>query len=95
VIKYEVEYYEAVDVKPDGFGMSNIEVPLGKFTRESDAKTVAKGRGAYGKDGKVEKGSMSIVIYDNLTEYEADVSAKLKEQALRKLTAEERAVLGL
>ena len=36
---------------------------------------------------EVEKGSMSIVIYDNLTEYEADMSAKLKEQALHKLTA--------
>lgn len=90
------EYFEAFEVKGDGGGVHSTELPLGKFKEESDAQAVAKGRGMYsGQDGSVKKGTLNVVIFDSIAEYEEDKLSKIRERALGKLTEEERKALGL
>ena len=95
MLKHIVDFYEAFSITPDGVGITNYKTSLAKFINESDARTLAKGQGAYGKDGEVVKGTVTILVYETLTEYQVEVQSKLRERALSKLTAEEQAILGL
>lgn len=78
---------------------------IGYFTEEADAAIAAKGKGWYGGEGSITeahvivvgekiyvlKNTEPVVIDRDLQKYKAE----LKENALKKLTIEERHVLGL
>lgn len=81
-----IEYYSVVDHGCDG-----REFPgrvTASFTKESDANEVM----VKGWDSIVKT---SVVIHDSVEDYNHHKSGKAKADALAKLTAEERKLLGV
>ena len=68
---------------------------IGYFTHEADARQVVKGEGAMGSTGYVKRMDLRIEVYESLAEFEAGRQRSIREQALAKLTKEERKALGL
>ena len=69
------------------------DVHLGYFKVQSDAEKASSGRGVMGTNAHVRLAP--ILIYENFEEF-AEVRAKdVREQALNKLSWEERKLLGL
>ncbi len=87
-----VDYFEVYDdFSVDG--MNPIYNTLCNFLCEKDAFTYAKGKGNYGRNAQVAHRVKFICDrLDEATEY--DMNQK-KQNALNKLTAEERKLLGL
>lgn len=71
------------------------EVIIGYFLLESDAKKAARGQGVMGTDGDVRPRMVDVKIYETYFEYELDVMEHKRREALSKLTADERRLLGL
>lgn len=69
------------------------KVHVGYFTNRRDATRAVQHRGPMGTQGDVEV--VSLAIYDSFEEFEQMEQEKLRVNALKKLTYEERVVLGL
>lgn len=71
------------------------DVSIGYFTYEYDALTASYGKGVMGTDAVVRKTNIDIQVFDSYDEYEASKVDDAKLRAWRKLTPEERKLLGL
>jgi hypothetical protein len=61
----------------------------------SVAQDIAIGKGPMGSVGTVNKISKTIKVFDSFLEYQNDLIEQVKENALKKLTTEEKKALGL
>lgn len=87
--------YEAFHAYDPGDGPLYTGGTIGYFSKEEDAKEVAKGRGAWGGDAIVEHVKMKVKIFDSMKEFEDDKVKSKRKKALAKLSEEDRKLLGL
>ena len=80
-----IECFEVLDHGCDGRVFPGKHVAY--ISNENDARALAGNFLSVGKK--------TLVIHDTRTDYDAFHSQALKDQALAKLTAEERLILGL
>lgn len=90
MIKFERECY-AVYVDTD----ERSSALLGYFTNQTDAEKAGTGRGWWGGNGRVSPATVSVSIFESLDEYEKGLEDKLRKAALKKLTDQEKQLLGL
>lgn len=76
----------------DGRGAS---YHVGYATNMSVAQDIAVGKGPMGSNGTISKVSKTIKVYETSEEYHNDLFEQIKANALKKLTSEEKKVLGL
>ena len=91
----KIEIYIAYAGSEDNEGVARW-YEIAKFTNHDDALKAAKGKynGWRGRgDGKVEP--KEIEIFDSFEEYKDNKRARLKKEALMKLTQEEIDALGI
>lgn len=87
-----VKWFEVWDnYSEDGRG--GLVKVIGRFTYESVAKDFAKGRGNYGGDALVD--SVEMYIADSIESWQKECDDEKKVAALKKLTSEERKLLGV
>ena len=88
----QLTFYEVYDdFSSDGRG--NMIRVVGRFTKESDAKLYAVGRGNYEQKASVRE--KNVVVAESIKEMEEVEVEERKQKALNKLTKEERELLGL
>jgi len=86
-----VKYYEVYDAyDAEGRGPDTV---IGKFTIEEDAYFHAKGNGNYGQNAHVRE--VTLLVAETLDEHVDAKIEKKKQNALAKLTKEEKGLLGL
>lgn len=87
---YEIECYEVTE--PDGGGMHSVH--LCYTSTKAVADEIIKSLGT-GWPRTTTKYTKLITVVESLEEYQANTKAALLRSAASKLTAEERALLGL
>ena len=65
---------------------------VGYFTHAADGTRATKGTGWWGSDGTVRP--VELVVYDTFEEYKGEKESQLRQQALDKLSDDERKALG-
>ena len=86
-----ITYYEVGD-SYDVEGKGPFQV-IARFFSKSEANKYAKGRGNYSSDASVSQ--KTIIIVDTAEQMEEYDREAKRQAALRKLTEEERELLGL
>lgn len=66
---------------------------FGYFINEADGLKAAEGKGWYGSSGSSR--SVTLKIYEDIEEFKTEESINIKQQALDKLSNEEKRALGL
>lgn len=71
-------------------------VHIGYFLSKKDAERAGVGQGVMGTDARVRQvGEVSLIVYETFDEFLAIQKEEKRQQALAKLTQEERELLGL
>lgn len=85
-----VEYYEVIQ-DSGGFDIDFRPYPCARFLTLSAAEEYAK----LDKYRRVNKTKSKLVVYDTVQEIEDQKREDLREAALKKLTPQERLILGV
>lgn len=85
-----IEYYEVMQ-DSSGFDFDSRPYVCARFLSLSAAQEYAK----TGKYRRVNNTRCKMVVYDTVKELELQKRTDLREAALKKLTAEERLILGV
>ncbi len=85
---YEARWYTNADL-----GWSRGFYHVWYFHNQSDAEEASKEKWPFGSAGMVD--SITLIIYDSIEEYKDEINRILREEALKKLSPEEKTALWL